>query len=164
MKDLQVITDLLTSNTQNSLYFNSDTILVNNTSTVPLRVDKLILQLSCYTGATLPVYYGAVVHITDKSGTSMTTNLSSGTSTLANLNTLMGKWRDNIFLTDFQIIGTGSDENQITLIELNADTQRKLQPNQKMLLTIFVVPLAPTESKTTNTLIDSIVWYSPAAQ
>lgn len=145
-------------------YKNTDITLVNNSGQTPIRLDKVMIQLSGYTTFTGPGMIGVLVHITDETGASMTASVTEGTTNDAALTTLMNQWKDNIFMTDFRLIGSGYDESLLPVISLEADTRRILKPGQQLRLSILAEPLSTETTKAIITVYDSIIWYSAAAQ
>lgn len=145
-------------------YKQTDIELLNNTSQSPIRVDKCMVQLSAYTDAAQPAVLMFLVHLTDETGASLTGSVSNGVTTDTNMTTLLNQWKDLVFMTDVRIIGVGNDETNVFVGNLEADTRRILQPGQKLIVTILCEPIATETNKHVIAYLDSIVWYSPAAQ
>lgn len=143
----------------------ADVVLLDNTGKTPIRVDKEMAQVSAYHSATnSAILFGSVVHSTDETGNAFTGSIVNGTTDLAALTALLEQWKDNIFMTDFQLIGTGADENVLYVSNLEADTRRILQPGQKLCVSIIAMPMSAETTKLAWGLLDNILWYSPAAQ
>lgn len=140
--------------------------LCSNTGKTPIRIDKEMCQVSCYHTGTGPVLMGVVVHMSDETGATFdgASAISEGVTTIDALQGLMNQWKDNVFMTDFQLVGTGYDESLIWVTNLEADTRRILNPSQKLYVSVFAIPMTTESSKQACAIIDNIVWYSPAAQ
>lgn len=154
------------STTVSTVAAGTDQILLDNSNgKSPIRLDKLLLQWSGYLSGspTKPHGLSLIVHLTDKSGNSLTASITNNTTTIADYNTLLQKWKDNLFMTDHQMLGTGSDETNIFVSNMEADTRRILEPGQKL---IFSVVAISTESVavTPTGMADTMLWYSPAAE
>lgn len=152
-----------TYGTQNKWYKATDFELLSNDGKTDIRLDKAMIQMSAYHNAVAPIILAVVVHFTDETGVSMAASITSGTTDDAALEVLLNQWKDNVFMTDFRLCGTGSDETIQPIVTLEADTRRILKPGQKMEVTVLSQPLAAETTKSTVAYIDSIIWYSAAA-
>lgn len=150
--------------TVNTWYAATVVTLLENTGKTDIRVDKLMLQLSGYSSCVAATTIGAVVHLSDENGNYLSSSVSDGSTNDAALTALLNQWKDNVFMTDFRVMGTGSDENFMSAINLEANTRRILKPGQKIGFSLLVQPMGAETSKAVTTMIDSILWYSAAAQ
>lgn len=150
--------------TAQKVYSDSNVEILNNSGQTAIRVDKMLSQFSGYHNAVQPMVVGVMVHMTDETGAAFTDAIVNGTTTIAQLEVIMNQWKDLIWMTDLQVLGTGNDETNIFVSNLEAATRRLLNPGQKLLFTMLCIPLATETSKDINGFLDNIVWYSPAAQ
>lgn len=149
--------------TANTIYKSTTLELLANTGKTPIRIDKILSQVSAYHTGTATMAFGAVVHLSDETGATFDDGITSGTTTLAALETLLNQWKDYIWLTDFEILGTGQDEVNIHVSELSADTRRLLQPGQTLNFTMLALMSSTETSKSLTSLFDGMFWYSPSA-
>lgn len=145
-------------------YKRTDEALLSNTGQTPIRVDKILTQFSCYHSAVAPIVMGVVVHMSDETDATFSDGIVAGTTGDAELEVLMNQWKDLIWMTDFEVIGTGTDEMQCHVSNLEAGTRRLLNPGQSLYITVLARPIATETSKSLTGFIDNILWYSPAAQ
>jgi hypothetical protein len=62
-------------------------------------------------------------------------------------------------------VGTGSDENFLNRFDVEVNTKRIIEPNQKLLLHMLIMSTGEDLSaKNLNYLADFNLWFSPAAQ
>lgn len=148
----------------NSWYASATIDLLNNNGKTDLRVDKVMCQYSGYTSTVGSTVVACIIHLSDENGNYLSGSVSDGTTTDAALTTLLNQWKDNVFMTDFRLFGTGADEQFLNLITLEANTRRILKPGQKLGFTMLIQPLAAETSKAITGFLDSIMWYSAAAQ
>lgn len=147
-----------------SVWYKGTTIeLLSNTGKTPIRVDKLLSQISGYHSGVNPVIFGAVIHLSDETGATFDDAITSGTTTTAGLETILNQWKELIWLTDFEVLGTGSDEVNIHVSELSADTRRLLNPGQSLNFTLLAQPTTTETSKYISMMLDAIMWYSAGA-
>lgn len=152
----------VTTNATGNLYEKATTIpLIANTGSTPIRIDKIMVQVSWYHAAAGACKCGSVVSLTDAAGANFDDSISATNN--ASMETLLNKWKDNIWLEDFRYVGTSVDESLITTVEMEAATRRIVSPSQSLELSIIASNIAST-SISVYALIDVIVWYSPAAQ
>lgn len=137
--------------------------LLSNNGKVPIRIDKLLSQISGYHSCAAVAVMGAVIHLSDETGATFDDAITSGTTTYANLESLLNQWKDYIWLTDFEMIGTGSDETNIHVSELSADTRRLLMPGQSLNFSLLASPLSTETSKVMTMILDAMFWYSASA-
>lgn len=145
-------------------YKSANVELLNNTGTTDIRLDKLLAQVSLSGDLAGVCVVGAVIHMTDETGADMSSSITAGTTDDAALETLLNQWKDNVFITDFRLMGTGSDEMLCPVIELSADTRRILKPGQKLYFILLCEPAGTETTKTMKYFLDSFLWYSAAAQ
>lgn len=138
--------------------------LLENTSQVPLRLDKVMVQWSGYHSCTNTAVVGIVLSLSDMNGACFDDSIT-GTS-FSSLTSLLDDWRDFIWATDFRHMatGTGSSAAPPLVFQLEADTKRILQPGQKLFVSILVANKTTEAAKSVVGTIDCIMWYSPAAQ
>lgn len=142
----------------------ADMEILNNTGNTEIRVDKAMIQASCNHNCVAQAVIGFLVHFTDETGAALTASITNGTTDDAALETLLNQWKDNVFMTDFRWVGTGVVGPLMPIISLEANTKRILKPGQKMLLSMIVQPGGAETTKYAYAFIDSITWYSAAAQ
>ncbi len=161
----QVLHTIDTANfgTANTWYKSPTIELLANNGKTPIRIDKMMSQISGYHTGVAPAVLGAVVHLSDETGATFDDAITSGTTDTAALETLLNQWKDYVWMTDFEILGTGQDEVNIHVTELSADTRRLLQPGQSLNCTILALSYAGETSKTMRMLLDAMFWYSPSA-
>lgn len=139
--------------------------IVANTGTVPVRIDKFLAGVTALHNFGSAAYLGTAVHLSDTNGnTFLDTVDGSGADTTTDLNTLMEKWKDYIWMTDFRVIGSGEDENSLTSFDLDAATKRVLEPGQKMYVSFLWMAGTDNSAATMRNLLDYAVWYQAAAQ
>jgi len=161
-----VVTTASTIGTSGKWYKTADTVFVNNTGQTDVRVDKLMLQVSVYNSFAANIgVLGIVVHITDEAGNSLQASLQDGVTTDATLTALLNQWKDNVFMTDFRLMGTGqTTQDGMNVITMEANTRRILKPGQKMSVCCMAQPMNAETTKSCLFYLDSMVWYSAAAQ
>lgn len=142
----------------------TDTVVLNNSGTSPIRVDKFMLGISTFNSDVSDTYIGVIVQLSDSNGNCMTDQIAGGAGdTNAALNTLMEKWKDYVWMTDFRAVASGV--TQIPMVfDLEANTKRLLEPGQKLVITVLWLSGNDTSAKTLNTMQDYAVWYQAAAQ
>lgn len=134
--------------------------MLNNTGKVPIRVDKVLSQISGYHNGAGPMMIGTIVLLSDETGGTPDADITSGTTTLAQLEAILQVWRDYIWMSDFRVLGTGQDETQVFVSELSADTRRILNPGQKLSVLCVVMPMSAETTKYAYLLFDGAYWYS----
>lgn len=149
--------------TAGTIYKSTTLELLANTGKTPIRVDKVLSQISGHQDGSYPMMLGAVVHISDETGATFDDAITSGTTTIAQLETILNQWKELIWLTDFELLGTGFDETNIHVTEMSADTRRLLQPGQSLNFTLLSMPRQTESSKQMKVLVDAILWYSAGA-
>lgn len=149
--------------TANAIYKATTIELLLNNGKTPIRIDKILSQISGYQSGTGVMMMGAVIHLSDETGATFDDAITSGITTLSQLETLLNQWKDYVWLTDFELLGTGTDETNIHVSELSADTRRLLQPGQSLNCTILGMPLVSESSKSITMVLDAMFWYSPSA-
>lgn len=153
-----------TIGTANKWYKGANIELVNNTGQTDIRIDKVMVQVGHYnTMAAGPGVLGCLVHMTDETGADLSSSITAGTTDDAALEVLLNQWKDNVFMTDFRIVQSGFTTN-LPVVALEADTRRILKPGQKMYVIVLFEPLNAETTKSSISFIDSMVWYSAAAQ
>lgn len=150
--------------TQDKWYKGSSIELLSNDGKTPIRLDKVMLQVSTYHTCTAVACIGCLVHITDETGASLMTSVTAGITDDASLEVLLNQWKDNVFMTDFRLVGTGNDESVIPVWPMEADTRRLLMPGQKLYASFLIMPTGAETTKSAIMYFDSIIWYSAAAQ
>lgn len=137
--------------------------LLTNNGKVPIRIDKVLSQISGYTNAANPVMVGTIVLMSDETGGTPDADITSGTTTIDGLEDVLQIWRDYIWMSDFRVVGTSNDESVVYVSELSADTRRILNPGQKLSMLAVVLPMSAETSKYAYFIYDAAFWYSPAA-
>lgn len=150
--------------TVNNWKANTKLEILNNSGVTPIRIDKLLLGFSGWQTHSIPVYAGVLVHLSDTNGNTLVDTVDgTGADTTADLNTLMEKWKDYIWMTDFRAIGTGYDESVLIQYDLEAATKRVLLPGQKMYVSILWMAGTDNSAQNMNYLLDYALWYQQAA-
>lgn len=158
-------TQIASFGTANKWYKGSNIELLSNTGQTDIRLDKVMVQVSHYnTCAVQPGVVGCLVHMTDETGADLASSITAGTTDDAALETLLNQWKDNVFMTDFRIAQMGNAGSALPLIDLAADTRRLLKPGQKLYVIVLFQPLGTETTKASISYVDSIIWYSAAAQ
>jgi hypothetical protein len=153
-----------TIGTVNTWYKSTTCDLLNNTGKTPIRIDKVLAQVSGYhTCAVGSGIFMAVLHISDETGACFDADVTAGTTTLGGLEDVLQAWRDYIWITDMQVMGTGSDETNVKTVQISADTRRVLNPGQKLSFTSLFMPLSGETTKSLIAMLDANFWYSAAA-
>lgn len=154
-----------TIGTVNTWYKSTVCDLLNNTGKIPIRVDKVLAQVSGYHScAVSPGIYMAILHCSDETGATLDADITAGTTTLGGLEDVLQAWRDYVWITDMQIMGMGNDETNVKTVEISADTRRILNPGQKLSFTSLFMPLGAETSKSLIAMLDANFWYFSAAQ
>jgi hypothetical protein len=138
--------------------------ILNNNGTVPIRIDKFMAGVTAVHSYGSFCYVGVMVHLSDTNGnTVLDTVDGTGADLTSDLNTLMEKWKDYIWMTDFRLVGSGSDENILTSIELDAGTKRLLEPGQKLYVSLLWMCTADNSAANVSSLLDYALWFQQGA-
>jgi hypothetical protein len=138
--------------------------LLNNSGPLPLRVDKLMMGVTCVHTHSNEAYVGCIVHLSDTNGNTVVDTIDgSGADATSDLNTLLEKWKDYVWMTDFRLIGTGV-AGLITNYDMEANTKRILEPNQKLYCSMVWMAGQDTSAKMLSTMLDYGLWYQQASQ
>lgn len=153
----------MTGNTAAAWKFHTPyrvTLVDNSTGKTPVRIDKVLAQLSFMNYHTSPKVLAAFVELSDIQG-----NFGPQASmTDAEFTTMTEKWQDYLWMTDIRLVGTSQDEQLATTIEFAADTKRLLQPGQKLALVFGTFSSGDSSATSDLFVVDAMCWYSPAAQ
>jgi len=138
--------------------------LLENTSQLPLRIDKVMVQWSGSHACTATAVVGVVISLSDMNGLCFDDSISGDSFT--DLTSTLDDWRDFIWSTDFRHMatGTGSSAAPPVAMQLEAATKRILAPGQKLFVSLLVTNKTTEAAKSVIGTLDCIVWYSPAAQ
>lgn len=166
-KDYKYDYNAVSGNTASNwkLHVANRIVLVDNTGKTPIRIDKVLAQLSYINGFTSPKVFAAIVHLSDVQGNYFDVSVGSGgVMTDAQFETALGVWKEQIWMTDIRMSGTSTDEQVGNLVEFAADTKRLLQPGQKLALTYGSYGSADSSATNDQYVVDAQVWYNPASQ
>jgi len=137
--------------------------LMNNNSTLAVRIDKAMIGCGYFHNHTTAAYVGVIVHLTDTNGNSVIDTFDGGSGDLtADLNTMLEKWKDYVWATDFRPCGTGS-VNPLVQVDFDMATKRLLEPGQKLLVDVIWMSGSDSTGKVLSYLVDFNLWYQQAA-
>lgn len=138
--------------------------ILNNNGSLPLRIDKFMAGLSLWHGHSTASYVGVIIHLSDTNGNTFADTIDgTGADTTNDVNTLMEKWKDYIWMTDFRGVGSGLDENLLTAFDFDAGTKRILEPGQKLYVSVMWMSGSDNSAQNLTYLIDYALWYQQAA-
>lgn len=106
------------------LHTANQIVLVDNNGKSPIRVDKILCQLSIVNGFTSPKVFAGIIHLSDATGAFFYG--LSGVMSDDNFTSALVAWKENIWMTDIRLLGTSTDEQLTALMEFDADTKRIL--------------------------------------
>lgn len=149
--------------TSGKWYKSADIEIINNNGKSDIRLDKAMMQVSQFHTGTASMVMCTLVHLSDETGATLTASITAGTTDDAALETLLNQWKDNVFMTDFRYCGTGADEVVFPVVALEADTRRLLKPGQTLNVLHLARPTTTETTKSAGFYLDSMVWYSAAA-
>lgn len=151
------------ANISNNWKANTKLELLNNSGVTPIRVDKMMMGVSYYHNHTSAQYVGVIIHTSDTNGNTFVDTIDGTSDATSDVQTLMEKWKDYIWMSDFRVAGFGDDGCDTSNVDLEAGTKRVLQPGQKMYVSLLVMAGSDTTGKVLSYLVDASLWYQQAA-
>lgn len=137
--------------------------LMNNNGTLPVRIDKAMIGVGYYHNHTTTGFVGCVVHLTDTNGNSVIDTFDGGAGdATADLNTMLEKWKDYVWATDFRPCGPGTT-NPLVQVDFDMATKRLLEPGQKLMVDVIWMSGTDSSGKVLSYLVDYNLWYQQSA-
>lgn len=162
MKKLGVISTVLAGTATTGSWKAQQHEILNNNGVLPVRIDKMMMGAGYYHDAAQVCMVGVIIHLTDTNGNSFLDTFDGGSGdATSDLNTLMEKWKDYIWATDFRPCAVGS--TIVNNVDMDMATKRILEPGQKLLASIAWMSGSATGSNYLRYLLDYNIWHQQAA-